>query len=218
MLYEHDTLFLDLESSGIPRIRVPGVKPGTTKWHNLDYKTDYLDFPFIVSFAWARNDGEVVHHILNPEGREIPKEASDIHGITTEIANKSKMVFGQAIEEFLDHSQGIEIVVGHGLYFDTSMVKANFLREMHTFGDNPLNFEYLTEIFHKHKRIDTMRSASKMCRKWPTLSELHQKLFRKGFDCHDAKSDLEATRRCYEWLHKKGIVPNFEELQEKAKE
>ena len=54
--------------------------------------------------------------------------------------------------------------------------------------------------------------------KWPTLSALHQKLFRKGFDCHDAKADVEATRRCYEWLSKKGIIPTHAELLEKAKE
>lgn len=220
MIYEHDTEFLDLESSGLPRRRVPGVKPGTTKWHNLDYKTEYMDFPFIVSMAWARNDGEVRHYILNPEGREIPKEASDIHGITTEIANKSDKSFYQVINQMTLDFFECEIVVGHGLYFDTSMIKANVLRETEkgNFLKEDNIYECIEDMLHKEKRIDTMRSTAKMCRKWPTLSELHQKLFRKGFDAHDAKSDLEATRRCYEWLLKKGMVPTFDQLKEKAKE
>ncbi len=105
MIYEYDTEFLDTETSGLAVKIVPGKKPGTTKKQQLDYATEYMDFPFIVSMAWAKNDGEVVHHILNTEGREIPKEASDIHGITTEIANKSEMTFIKAAYQFIKEAK-----------------------------------------------------------------------------------------------------------------
>lgn len=219
MIYEHKTLFLDIETSGIPRIRVPGVKPGTTKWKDLDYKTEYMDFPHIVSIAWAINDGDPVYRILNQEGREIPKDATDIHGITTEMANESKSVFEPVILGFLSEvSDDVDIVVGHGLYFDTSIVKANVLRSIENKRLDQAEFEDITEILHKNKRIDTMRKTAKMMGKWPTLSELYMKLFRKGFQAHSAKEDVIATRRCYEWLLGKRIVPTFDELQEKAKE
>lgn len=213
---EHKTLFIDIETTGlVPKIEVPGKRPGTTKKEQLPYETGYMQYPYIVSMAWAIDDEEPKYYVLNQEGREIPKEASDIHGITTEIADKSDMTFIEAAYLLLNDAKGSEIVVGHGLYFDTSIIKANFLRH-----ETPESFAYmvLEDVLHKYKRIDTMRSTAKMMRKWPTLSELHLKLFRRGFECHNAKNDLEATRRCYKWLLKKGIVPTFEKLQEKAKE
>jgi len=221
---KHKTLFLDIETTGlVPSKRVPGKRPGTTKKENLDYKTDYMQFPYIVSMAWKVDDSETQHYIINQEGREIPKEASDIHGITTEIAEKSEITFCKAILLFIDDTRDCEIVVGHGLYFDTSIVKAGVLREIKK--EKPdyaikeylfiEHFETLTELLHKDKRIDTMRSSAKMMRGWPTLSELHFKIFRKGFEAHDNKNDVEACCRCYEWLLKKNIVPTWEKLQEK---
>ena len=225
---DHKTLFTDTESTGLPPERiVPGKRPGTTKKERLPYDTHYMDFPHIVRMAWAINDEEPKDYILNQEGREIPKEASDIHGITTEIANKSKHFFSDVILECIDDAEGCEIVVGHGLYFDTSIIKANVLRELDRIPNKPEIFkntiptntyDLIEEILHKHKRIDTMRSSASFMHGWPTLSELHLKLFRKGFKAHDAKEDLEAMRRCYYWLLKKKIVPTWEKLQEKARE
>jgi len=223
MDYKHKTLFLDIETSGLPVKMVPGKKKGTIKKQQLDYETEYMDFPFIVSIAWAINDEDPTYHIINPEGKEIPKEATDIHGITTEEANKSEITINQAIDWLVNDAKDTEIVVGHGLYFDTSIIKANCLR----IDKSPKEeedkkccslFSLITGILHKHKRIDTMRSSAKMCRKWPKLEELYTKIFRKGFNAHSSKDDLIATRKCYEWLLKKDIVPSWEKLQEKKLE
>ncbi len=214
MEFEHKTLFLDIETTGLPIKMVPAKKPGAMKKQQLDYKTEYMEFPYIVEMAWAINDEEPTHYIINQEGREIPKEASDINGITTEITNKSEDKFCDIIPGLILVGYDCEIVVGHGLYFDTSTIKANILRDIQL-GSNLIGFEQATETLHKHKRIDTMRSAIKMCRKWPTLSELHMKIFRKGFEAHNNVEDLEATRRCCKWMKAKGIVPTWEKLQEK---
>ena len=219
---EHKTLFLDLETSGlVPQIEVPGKRPGTTKKEQLPYETGFMEYPFIVSMAWKIDDGETIYHVLNPEGRDIPKEASDIHHITTEIANESKTTFSQAILELIhgeNSAMDVDIIVGHGLYFDTSIIKANVLREISKKTLDEKVFEEVTQLLHKNKRIDTMRSSAKMMRGWATLSELHMKIFHTGFEAHHAKNDCEAVERCYQWLKQKGIVPTWEKLQEKAKD
>lgn len=219
MEFEHKTLFLDIETTGlVPNIEVPGKRPGTTKKQQLPYETGYNDYPYIVSIAWKVNNEEAVEFVLNQEGREIPEEASNIHNITTEIAAKSDTTFEEAIMLLLDDAAGIEIVVGHGLYFDTSILKANVLRGIEKKTLLPQTIETITEMLHKYKRIDTMRSSIKIMKKWCSLSDLHMKLFRKGFVAHVAKNDVEATARCYEWLLRKEIVPTWEKLQEKAEE
>ena len=216
MEYFHNTGFIDIETSGLPVKMVPGAKPGTMKKQQLDYETEFMDFPFIVAISWAVNDGEPQEFVLNPEGRIIPKEASDIHGITTEVAQKSDKKFVDVLPVMMRDLRETKVVVGHGLYFDTSIIKANVQKGVHG-GKITVDHRIgIDDILHKYKRVDTMRSAAKMCRKWPTLSELHQKIFRQGFDCHSAAEDVRAVRRCYEWMLIKGIVPTWEELQEKA--
>ena len=42
--------------------------------------------------------------------------------------------------------------------------------------------------------------------KFPSLEELHYKLFGEVFDAHNALNDVEATKRCYEELLRIGII------------
>lgn len=219
----HKTAVIDVETDGlVKKIAVPGKRPGTTRQEQIPYETHFLEYPHIVSMAWKTDEDETKEYILNQSGRKIPKEASDIHGITTEIANASPHFFADVILEFIKDAEGAEIIVGHGIYFDTSIIKANVLRSVVTEIPNRLlekdAFEKITEILHKYKRIDTMRKTIKMMGKWPTLSELHMKIFNQGFDAHKAGADVDATKRCYDWLLRKGIVPTWEQLQEAADE
>ena len=91
----------------------------------------------------------------------------------------------------------MEVVVGHGLYFDTSIIKANALRLK-----KQELYEKLTELLHKDKRVDTMQKTIKFCglKKYPKLGELYQKLFDEEFDGHCAANDVEATYKCYNRL------------------
>ena len=71
-------LFFDTETTGLPR----------------NYKapvTDAENWPRLVQLAWilCEADGTIVEqvdHIVKPDGWTIGKQASDIHGITTERA------------------------------------------------------------------------------------------------------------------------------------
>jgi len=218
-MYQHKTTFTDTETTDlIKEHRVPGKREGTTRKERIPYETMFMDYPYIVSLGWGINDGEVKEFIINQEGREIPKEASDIHGITTEIANASEHSMSDVLCAFINDSEGSEIIVGHNIHFDTAVIKGNVLREIQKKTLGKMAYDQVSEILDKQKRICTMRKTIKLMKKWPTLSELHQKLFRKGFDAHSAKSDVEACRRCYEWLLKKNIVPTWEKLQEIAAE
>lgn len=209
----------DCETSGlIPHRIVPGKRPGTTRKEQLSYETDYKQFPYIVSLAWKVNDQPTKEFIVNQEGREIPKEVSDIHGITTEIANASKYSFAPVIMSFMVDLKDCDIIVGHNIFFDTSIIKANVRRESIR-GKLPLLIvNEFNELLHKDKRVDTMRKGIKLCGgKWPKLTELYFKLFNENFEAHNAAEDVEATRRIYLELIKRGIVPSFEEMQEKTK-
>ena len=201
-------IIFDVESTGlIPFREVPGKRQGTTRKEQLSYATEYMQFPYICSIAWKVNDEPTKHYILNQEGREIPEEATKIHGITTEEANKSEHYFVTVISDFLRDCIGIDFVSGFNIYFDTSIIKANVLRKIKEKVFKDEIFEHITEILHKDKRIDVMREALKLfLGKWPKLTELYWKLFNEGFAAHSADADVEATRRCFLELVKRGII------------
>ncbi|GAF72092.1 unnamed protein product, partial [marine sediment metagenome] len=126
----------------------------------------------------------------------------------------------QVINLFILNAMGNQIISGHNIYFDSSIIKANVLRELSkgAWTKEEKIFEVITEILHKCKHIDTMRSSITIMRKWSSLSDVYMKIFRRGFKAHNAKNDVQAVSEIYGWLLRKGIIPTLEELQQKAAE
>lgn len=188
------TLVLDIETNGLPP-------------KNADYKTQFMEFPYILSLGWKVDDGEVQDFIINQEGREIPKEASDINGITNEIANQSPHLLSDVLSILLNIGQP-DFVIGHNIYFDTSIIKANILRLIQEGKMTEDVFVKFEELLHKDKRIDTMRKSIKFCGvgAYPKLSVLYKKLFNEEFDNHTSKGDVEATYKCYMKLKELGVI------------
>lgn len=193
-----DILTFDCETTGLP-------KRGA-KWD-----VDYLDFPNIVQLAWGINNKEH-SYIIKPEGWEIPDESVEIHKITTKKANEYGVRFVDIIDEFLNDCKNARLIVGHNIYFDTSIVKAMILRIM--------GREYYDakadDALYKGKRIDTMTKTIKFVGasfpngrpgKFPTLEELYDKCFPgEKFPAHDALEDVRACKRCIPYLVKNGII------------
>jgi DNA polymerase III epsilon subunit-like protein len=135
---------------------------------------------------------------------EIPEEAANIHGITTERALKEGLPLRDVLRYFCCALKLCDAVVCHNTGFDLNVVGSEFLR--------------LATINHLDgvKAIDTMRPLSEYVGlpnkwgtgyKWPSLQELHNKLFDCGFeDAHDANVDIEATARCFWELKKRGLI------------
>lgn len=178
---------LDIETTGIPP-------------KNVKYEEDFMLFPHILSMAWKvildGNESQTFEYIINQEGRLIPPEATKINGITQEMCDASKFNTFTVLLQFMMDAQGSDFIVGHNIYFDTSIIKANILRIIKINGKTPMDmFNKMTDILHKDKRIDTMRVCHKLFGgKWPTLVEAYTKLFDKAPDVsHAAGADVQTT-------------------------
>jgi DNA polymerase-3 subunit alpha len=190
-------LTFDTETTGIPE-------------KGLTYAKDYNKFPYIVQLSWLFN-GKMNNYIIKPDGYEIPEEATKIHGISTERALKEGADIYGVLLKFLLDCELSEKIIGHNIYFDTSIIKAN-LRRLMISNESILKSD---DILHKSKRIDTMMKTIKFCGikqnnsnrlKFPSLIELHQRLFNEGFNAHNAEDDVNATFRCYEELVRIGVI------------
>jgi len=188
-------LFFDTETTGLPR-----------KWNAP--VNDLDNWPRLVQIAWVLyKDGIKISSydlIIKPENFIIPTEASNIHGITTELAVSKGVSLQTALDEFDSLIKQADFLIAHNISFDEMIIGAEFLRKnMHN------------SLISK-KKICTKEMATNFCAipsangfggfKWPKLSELHVKLFGTEFNnSHNAVADVEATAKCFWEMKKLGI-------------
>jgi len=201
-------LIFDTETTGLPK----------------SYKaplTDFDNWPRLVQIAWQlhAHDGSLISQenlIVKPEGFTIPFNSQKIHGISTQRALEEGHDLNEVLDKFTADVQKAQAVVGHNVEFDNNIVGCEYLRQsMHN-------------ILAETKAIDTKLEATEFTAlpggrggkfKWPTLTELHTKLFGVGFeDAHDAAFDVDATAKCFfGLLTEKVIQPIDDTLAEDIK-
>lgn len=169
------------------------------------------NWPNIVQIAWSIFDYDGVEikkvsSIIFPKDFTITKSSSSVHGITTEMAKKEGRSIDSILSLFNEDIVEISLIVSHNLDFDLLTLNAEFLRnQMKT---DLLNINrYCTmkspQVVNYCKIPNTYRSGYK----WPSLSELHMKLFDKSFDgVHNATADVDACARCFFELKKRGVI------------
>jgi DNA polymerase III epsilon subunit-like protein len=187
-------LFFDTETTGIPRNHKASV-------------TDLGNWPRLVQLAWLLtdtngNDVAFTEHIVKPDGFVIPRDATKIHGISTERAQREGMALQDVLTEVITKIHEASILVAHNMQFDEKILGAEFLRSGHP------------NVVESKDRRCTMQAATNFCRipgpygyKWPTLSELYQKLFNETFDnAHQALCDVRACSRCFFELKRRRLL------------
>lgn len=193
-----DVLFFDTETTGIPE-------------RSWNWDTDFEQYPHVVQMAWLHGC-KVETHIIRPDGWEIPQETVDVHGITTEYALEHGEPFASVVDMFIQDCHDAGLICGHNIHFDTSIIKANILREL---GREYYDANDVENALYKGKRIDTMRPTMKWVDarmangrlKFPNLSELYSRCFPgETFPAHDALEDVKAVAKCLPVIVELGLV------------
>lgn len=175
--------------------------------------TDFDNWPRLVQIAWQLHGtkGELIsaqNHIVKPDGFEIPFNSEKIHGISTKRAHAEGKSLDEVLEIFAADVANTEWVIGHNVEFDNAIVGCEFLRRDKT------------NVLESKTDYDTKLESTDFCKipggrgggyKWPTLTELHTKLFGVGFDdAHDAAYDVDATAKCFFGLLNHGVSTPLE--------
>ena len=189
-------LVIDTETTGIPR--------------NHDAPaSDIGNWPRLVQIAWLLADAEghdvrSQAFIIRPDGFVIPDSAARVHGIDTRTARQVGIEVSSALDAFAEDLSAAEILVAHNLRFDERVIGAELFRAGRK--GNPIESK---------TRCCTMRETTDFCGipggprgyKWPTLDQLHRKLFGVGFEAaHNAIADVRACATCFFELKRRGIM------------
>jgi DNA polymerase III epsilon subunit-like protein len=178
-------LFFDTETTGLPK-----------NWKAT--VTDLDNWPRLVQLAYLVYDfdGNLIHscnEIIKPNGFTIPLDASNVHGITTDIANQRGSKIEEVFEIFSIHLKRVKVIVAHNMAYDEKIIGSELIR---------LGLE---NTLDSKEKICTMESTVDLCKidgpygyKWPKLEELHRFLFKQNFEgAHDALADIQATAKCF---------------------
>ncbi|MDN5211186.1 DNA polymerase III subunit alpha [Fulvivirgaceae bacterium BMA12] len=195
-------LIFDTETTGLP------------KNYNAPI-TDLDNWPRLVQIAWQLHDskGKLIdaqNFIVKPEGFTIPYNSEKVHGISTQRALDEGHDLKEVLSTFAGAIARSALIIGHNVEFDINIMGAEFIRK--TVDSKLLDT----------KKLDTKEASTEYCAipggrggkfKWPTLTELHQKLFNQGFeDAHDAAYDVAATAKCFFGLIGESVVAPLENV------
>ena len=104
-------LFFDTETTGSPNGRFP---------------LDHPDQPHVCQLGAILLDDDKkvraeINLIIKPDGWIIPDKVAEIHGITTEIADKYGVSAQDALNMFFNVFGKADIIVAHNISFDMTM-------------------------------------------------------------------------------------------------
>jgi len=187
-------IFIDTETTGLP----------------LDYNapvTNSHNWPRMVQICWLEfdiNGNEISSndYIIKPNGYQIPLSSTHIHNITQASALSTGHDLKAVLSNFSNRIQKAQVLVGHNIDFDLNIIGA----ELHRMNiGNP---------FSSKNKLCTMKSTKEICAisnaygyKFPTLQELHHKLFKSVFTgSHNALNDIKATSKCFWELKRLGKI------------
>jgi len=199
-------LIFDTETTGLPK----------------SYKaplTDSDNWPRLVQLAWQvhAGDGTILSHqnfIVKPDGFTIPFNAQKVHGISTKKAQEEGHELKEVLDAFSVDLKKAQAVIGHNVEFDLNIVGAEYLRQNR---NNDLRSMASIDTKTKATAFTALPGGRGGKFKWPTLTELHTKLFGEPFeDAHDAAYDVDATARCFFGLIAEGVIKAIDSTPKEA--
>ena len=190
-------LIFDTETTGLPK-----------KWNAPI--TDSDNWPRCVQLAWQLHDskGALISdhsYLIKPENFNIPFESEQIHGISTELANKIGVDLDEVLNKFISDLSNAGFIIGHNVKFDLNIIGAELFRINSDV--NLLEKDILDTCTEMTANVCKLPGGRGGKFKFPTLIELYSFLFDESFsEAHNASADVEATARAFFELVRIGII------------
>ena len=183
-------LIFDTETSGLPEGKNPSIYE-TQKWPHI------IQLSYIIYDSEANDIVTLEDDYISIDNDVIIQpESQTVHNISRELLSSKGIPIEHALEKFNRFSEMSDVLVGHNVSFDKRMVMVEGIR-------NKIRMNI-------HDTYCTMKNSVELCKiqrfwpngdtyfKYPTLSELHDELFKKiPKNTHNALIDILICMRCF---------------------
>jgi len=202
-------LVFDTETTGLPTERNASI-------YHVDKWPYIIQLSYII-YCTETNKMNIINDYINiPDSVKISKESQEIHKISRNTLKRG-IDIENALKKFNYYSNNSELVVGHNVSFDKRMLMVEGIR-------NKIRVD-ISESYC------TMKNSIELCKiekvgkdgekyyKYPTLSELYEKLFNIiPKNTHDALIDNLICMRCFCKMElKKDISETNEKIRDLLK-
>jgi DNA polymerase-3 subunit epsilon len=194
--YKMKVLVFDTETTGLPIGRNPSIMDAH-KWPHI------LQLSFILFDTETKQIITMRDDLIRiPPEVEITPGSEAIHHISRVMCEANGIHINDALNYFNKALSNADVVVGHNISFDKRMIMVECSRSN--------KYQKFTTNGVRKEEYCTMKKGTDVCQitmttpnggtylKFPTLSELHQKLFDyKPLGTHNALIDVLICLRCY---------------------
>lgn len=213
-------LFFDTETNGLPK-NYNGSMKDLDNWPRMAQ----------LGYALFDEEGKLLYkycELVNPEKKwkfptyesllsegktpEQAKKGSDFFkdkGYSDEINERDGLPIKMILEDFLVPLEKCEYIIAHNFMFDYNVVGSEMIRLGLVSKNKPKKLctkELSTNFCAISNPSEYYRNRGEPY-KWPTLDELHKKLFGNGFEgAHDAMNDVYALSKCFFKMKELGVI------------
>lgn len=159
---------------------------------------------YIIGYKQGKEFIEVVkeRRIFKPEYISIPKDISDIHGITYEKAEKKGENGTDILSKFVKDLKNVDVIVSHNLPFHLKAIQNESIRRC------------ISPDYSKFILIDTISFSHDF--KYPKLKELAEKILKKDYSDKKQSYNIQIIKKCFLKLYEKyekSILSSKESVQ-----
>lgn len=198
-------MILDTETTGLPP-RLSNAYKDRWKYKPVEDSKAW-ECARLVQVAWNlySRSGEVVRKrdfVIYPYGFVIPKEASNVHGFTTEIAIRDGVHLRVALEALAEDLMDTSLIVCHNMAFDYRIVASELIRA---------GMSSTYEMWKNRPKHCTMLTNTLPGERWPKLCNLYERLFghQPVAELHRADEDIRVTAEVFFKLYPDGAVREY---------
>lgn len=198
-------MILDTETTGLPP-RLSQAYKDRWKYKPVEDSKSW-ECSRLVQVAWNlyTRRGELVRKrdfLIRPDGFVIPKEASNVHGFTTEIAMRDGLPLRVALDALGEDILDTSLVVCHNMGFDDRIMASELIRA---------NMSWVYSRWRVMPKHCTMLTNTPPGGRWPKLCDLYERLYghQPVADLHRADEDIRVTADVFFKLYPDGCVKEF---------
>lgn len=140
---------------------------------------------YIIGYKSGSDFTEVIKErvIFKPEYLSIPEEASNIHGITYEKAEKKGVDGAEILTKFIKDLKNVQVIVSHNVPFHLKALQVELIRKC------------ITPTFKDFILIDTISFHHSF--KFPKLKELAKKILNKDYSDKKPNFNVQIVKKCF---------------------
>jgi DNA polymerase III epsilon subunit-like protein len=190
-----NTLFIDLETNGLPKF----VKFNTYHDPSLKENEKYYDTSRIIEIAYIICDDKNIvlkeySTLIQPDNFEITN--TNIHGITIDDCISKGRKIRDVFKNLIDDLKSVDKIVAHNVKFDYNVLLSEYYR-YNLDREYNFNFNKIKKCCTMDMGLTYMKKRSNVT-KYPKLTELYKYLFDEDIvQEHRALSDVIYCMGCY---------------------